>query len=227
MFTGIVQAIGTIKTIELRDKDACMVFSCGDLETAGLGNGDSIAVNGVCLTVTDIKNDRITVDVSGETLSCTTLSGIQCGDPVNLEKSLLPTTALGGHFVSGHVDGVGIIEDIADEGRSVLMRIKAPVPLEKYIAPKGSICVDGVSLTVNRIRGDQFDVNIIPHTRTATILGEYKVGTRVNLEVDIIARYIERLLNAGHEHQQPGLTIPRAFLVEHGYIKKPDANGEV
>jgi riboflavin synthase len=225
MFTGIVQAMGKIEAIEPQDRDMRIFLSCGELETADFKRGDSIAVNGVCLTIADICDAGIKVDVSEETLLCTTLSGIQRGDSVNLEKALLPSTPLGGHFVSGHVDGVGIVDDIRDEGRSVCLRIAVPVQLAKYIAPKGSISVDGVSLTVNRIKGDKFDVNIIPHTRAVTILGEYTAGTRVNIEVDIIARYIERLLNAGHQ-QQSESTIPRAFLAEHGYINKPGSNSE-
>jgi riboflavin synthase len=224
MFTGIVQATGKIEAIEPQDTDMRMVFSCGGLETNDLENGASIAVNGVCLTVTDISNARITVDISGETLSCTTFAKLQPGQHINVEKSLLPTTPLSGHFVSGHVDGVGVVREIADEGRSVRMRIAVPIHLAKYIVPKGSVCVDGVSLTVNHIKGDEFDVNIIPHTQTVTIFGEYTAGTRVNIEVDIIARYLERLLNAGNEQEKSASTITEAFLVEHGYIKKPGTN---
>jgi len=224
MFTGIIEATGKIEAIEPLEKDVRIIFSCGELETAGLKNGDSIAVNGVCLTITDSGAGRMTVDVSAETLSCTTLSGIQCGHRINLEKALLPTTPLSGHFVSGHIDGVGIINSLMVEGRSVRMSIAVPEHLAVYIAPKGSVCVDGVSLTVNQVRGNEFEVNIIPHTLTVTILGEYTSGTRVNIEVDIIARYLERLLNAGYNQEKSVSTITQAFLVEHGYIKKTDTN---
>jgi len=224
MFTGIIEAIGKIEAVEVFDNDMRLVFSCGDMKLAVLENGDSIAINGVCLTITDLSTGKITVDVSGETLSCTTLSAIQCGQLVNLERSLLPTTPLGGHFVSGHVDGIGIINSIVHEGRSLRLRIAVPELLAKYIAPKGSICVDGVSLTVNHVEGNEFEVNIIPHTLTATILGEYMSGSQVNIEVDIIARYLERLLNAGYNQEKPVSTLTRSFLAEHGYIKKQDTN---
>lgn len=224
MFTGIIQAIGVIEAIEPQDKDMRMVFSCGDLDMAGLDKGDSIAVNGVCLTVTDINDGKISADVSGETLTCTAFSDIRRGHHINLEKALLPATPLSGHFVSGHVDGVGVINDMTDDGRSVRMRIAVPQDLGKYIATKGSVCVDGVSLTVNHIVGVEFDVNIIPHTRTATIFGEYTTGRRVNIEVDIIARYLERLLDARQEQQKPVSNITETFLIEHGYINKPQTN---
>lgn len=222
MFTGIVQALGTIEAIETQQQAVRMLISCGGLDCADLINGDSIAVNGVCLTIADSDEHGIHVDISAETLSCTTLSGLEPGYHVNLEKALLPTMPIGGHFVSGHVDDVGVVNDIVDEGRSVRMRIAIPVRLARYIAPKGSVCVDGVSLTVNDVRDSEFTVNIIPHTRTSTILGEYTSGTTVNIEVDLIARYLERLLDAAHEREHPESTITQAFLVEHGYIKKPD-----
>lgn len=222
MFTGIVQATGKIEVVDLQAGEACIRFSCGELQTSSLAPGDSIAVNGVCLTIRDISGGNITVDVSAQTLSCTTLATIQQGAHINLEKSLLPTTPLSGHFVSGHVDGVGVINSIIDEGGSVRMRIAIPARLARYIAMKGSVCVDGVSLTVNQIQDLEFDVNIIPHTREVTILDEYEVGTRVNIEVDIIARYLERLLNSATEQDEPESKINRAFLAEYGYIKTPD-----
>ena len=224
MFTGIVQAIGKIEAIEPQDRDMRIFFSCGDLDKAGLDKGDSIAVNGVCLTVTDINDGKIAADVSGQTLACTTFSDIGRGHRINLEKALLPATPLSGHFVSGHVDGVGIINALTDDGRSVRMRVTVPQDLGKYIATKGSVCIDGVSLTVNHIAGVDFDVNIIPHTRTATIIGEYTIGRRVNIEVDVIARYVERLLSAGQGQEKPPSTITHAFLMEHGYINKPQTN---
>jgi riboflavin synthase len=224
MFTGIVQAMGKIEAIDSQAGDACIRFSCGELQTSSLAPGDSISMNGVCLTIRDINAGSITVDVSAQTLACTTLATVRQGGYINLEKALLPTTPLSGHFVSGHVDGVGVINSIVDEGRSVRMRIAIPVQLARYIAMKGSVCVDGVSLTVNRIQGLEFDVNIIPHTREVTILGEYEVGTRVNIEVDIIARYLERLLSSATEQDKPESRVNRDFLAEHGYINTQENN---
>ena len=188
MFTGIIQALGKIEAIERGAGDLRMAFSCGVLEIAALARGDSIAVNGVCLTVTDNTGGNISVDVSGETLACTTLADMQRGDALNLEKALLPATSLSGHFVSGHVDGIGTVNAVTEVGRSLRVSIRVPDHLARYIAAKGSVSVDGVSLTVNNVHGSVFDVNIIPHTRTVTILGDYKAGTHVNIEVDIIAR---------------------------------------
>ena len=224
MFTGIVQALGKMVAIEQRPGDVRMIFSCGGLETSDLARGDSIAVNGVCLTVTEIADGKISVDVSGETLACTTLADMQSGDPLNIEKALLPTTPLSGHFVSGHVDGVGIVKEVREDGNSIRLCIEVPVHLARYIATKGSVSVDGVSLTVNKILGSEFDVNIIPHTRSVTILGEYTAGTRVNIEVDIIARYLERLLNTATERDRSTSTVTRAFLIEHGYINDTTAD---
>ncbi len=196
MFTGIIQAIGRLEASEIRGGDRRMVFSTGELATAGLKSGDSIAVNGACLTAVALEDHGFTADVSTETLSLTTLGALSSGDPVNLEPALSAGQALGGHLVSGHVDGVGEVLSQRDDGRSVRFAIGVPPALARYIAVKGSVCVDGVSLTVNEVDDDQFGVNIVPHTLSHTIFGKYRAGTRVNLEVDMIARYLERLLEA-------------------------------
>lgn len=196
MFTGLVQAVGTILRIESCGDDARLLVAGGELDLGSLGIGASVSVNGACLTAAVLHDDGFWADVSGETLSCTTLGELHAGSRVNLETSLTPTTALGGHLVTGHVDGVGTVHERRDDGRSQRFRIAAPGDLARYIAAKGSICVDGTSLTVNAVDGPQFEVNIVPHTLDATIMGEYEVGRRVNLEVDIIARYLERLMSA-------------------------------
>ena len=185
--------------------------------------GDSIAVNGVCLTATSFADGGFWVDISGETLARTTFGEIAVGSKVNLEQSLTPTTRLGGHLVSGHVDGIGTVVSCWDQGRSLRFVIQAPSTLAKYIAEKGSMCVDGVSLTVNKVNGAYFDLNIVPHTLQETTLGELVAGSHVNLEVDILARYLERLLLGGNAAQPTSLPqsagITQGFLVEHGFIK--------
>jgi riboflavin synthase len=179
--------------------------------------GDSIAVSGVCLTVIDFTTQEFSADVSNETLSRTTLGGLKPGARVNLEKALTPTTRLGGHLVSGHVDGVGKVLERTHDARSVRFRIEAPAALAKYIARKGSICVDGVSLTVNAVMGAVFELNIVPHTLAETTLDEYAAGRRVNLEVDLIARYLERLLLGDQAATSAG-GITRELLQQHGFV---------
>jgi riboflavin synthase len=221
MFTGLIQAIGKISAIEKSGSDQRIEIYSDKLDFANVDIGHSIAVNGVCLTVTGLHDHRFSVDVSGETLSCTTLGERGIGHEVNLEQSLTPSSRLGGHFVSGHVDGVGSIEARCEEGRSIRFTVLAPGSLARYIAGKGSICVDGVSLTVNHVSGQKFDVNIIPHTIQETIIKYYKPGTRVNLEVDLIARYLERLLlgeRAAENTHAGGITWE--FLSSHGYLKR-------
>jgi riboflavin synthase len=227
MFTGIIQSIGTITAVDAQGADARVHVATGKLDLAHAQVGDSIAVNGVCLTATAFVNNGFWADVSGETLARTTFGEIAVGCKVNLEQSLTPTTRLGGHLVSGHVDGVGTVINCRDQGRSLRFVIQVPPTLAKYIAEKGSICVEGVSLTVNKVDGASFDLNIVPHTLQETTLGEWVVGSRVNLEVDILARYLERLLlgeDAAQsrspvpvERQSAGIT--HGFLVEHGFIK--------
>jgi len=169
----------------------------GDLAVSDIALGDSVAISGVCLTAVAFGTNSFKADVSAETLSVTTLGDLAAGDPLNLELALTPTTRLGGHMVSGHVDGVGQVIERYQDGRSERINIEAPAALSRYIAAKGSICVDGVSLTVNEVSGDRFGVNIIPHTVEQTNLGRCQPGVRVNLEIDVIARYLERLLSAG------------------------------
>ena len=194
MFTGIIQAIGRIAAIESGEEDIRLHIETGKLPLAGVSLGDSIATSGVCLTVTELPGDGFWADVSPETLSLTTLGGKGIGDAVNLETSLTLQTALGGHLVSGHVDGVGHIERIVEDARFWRVTIAAPENLARYIAMKGSICVDGTSLTVNQVDGANFELTIIPQTWEETVFSKYQVGSPVNLEVDVIARYLERLM---------------------------------
>ena len=194
MFTGIIQDVGRIATRTVRGDDAHLTIAVDRLELSKMAAGDSICVQGVCLTVTALASGAFEADVSRETLSLTTLGAVQCGTPVNLEPALRAGDPLGGHLVSGHVDGVGEVTAISEDGRSLRVTIAAPPALGRYLTRKGSVTVDGVSLTVNEADGAGFGVNLIPHTRAATTLGRLAVGTRVNLEVDQMARYLERLL---------------------------------
>jgi riboflavin synthase len=194
MFTGIVQAVGCIATREARGADARLEIDATTLDLGDVVIGDSIAVAGVCLTAVALDGTRFTADVSTETLARTTLGSLALGDPVNLEKSLRLAGGLGGHLVSGHVDGIGLIVSIDDDGASQRWTFSAPIALLRYIAAKGSICVDGASLTVNTVDGDSFGVTLIPHTLAVTTFGARKPGDAVNLEVDLVARYVERLL---------------------------------
>lgn len=220
MFTGIIQAVGTIAALEPKGADLRARIQTGKLDLSDVELGDSIAVSGVCLTAVELPGDGFWADVSGETLARTIFGDFKVGTRVNLEKALTPTTRLGGHLVSGHVDGVGEVLERRDDGRSVQFRIKAPAELAKYIAEKGSISVDGVSLTVNGVDGAMFDLNIVPHTLVETTIGDFKAGRRVNLEVDIIARHLERLL-LGERAAEPGAKsgITLAMLAEHGFLK--------
>lgn len=218
MFTGIIQAVGTVAAVDPKGADVRLRLLTGKLDLTDVRLGDSIAVNGVCLTAVELPGDGFWADVSGETLARTNFSDLRVGNEVNLEKALTPSSRLGGHLVSGHVDGVGSVTDRHDDGRSVRFRIKAPDALAKYIAEKGSICVDGISLTVNTVEGAEFELNIVPHTLQETTMGEFKTGRRVNLEVDVIARYLERLL-LGEKAAQPGSGLTEAFLAEHGFLR--------
>lgn len=193
MFTGIVQAVGRIARREERGGDARIVIDAGALDLADVALGDSIAVAGVCLTAVALDGAQFAADVSAETLRLTTLGALAAGDAVNLEKSLRLADRLGGHLVSGHVDGVGAVAAVHDDGGSQRWTFRAPAALARYIAVKGSICVDGTSLTVNEVSADTFGVTLIPHTLAATTFGARKAGDAVNLEVDLVARYVERL----------------------------------
>lgn len=194
MFTGIVQGVGRVADVEAIGGDLRLRIDAGPVSLAGVGIGDSIAVNGACLTAVELGGGGFAADVSRETLSLTTLGELAAGSPVNLENALRAGQALGGHYVSGHVDGVGQVLSRRDDARSVRIEFEVPPGLGRYVARKGSICIDGVSLTVNSASGTRFDVNLVPHTLEVTTLGRLAAGTRVNLEVDIIARYLERLL---------------------------------
>lgn len=195
MFTGIVQGVGTVRTLEPRGGDVTIVLDTGSVALDGIELGGSIAVSGVCLTATRFDRSSFAADVSRETLTLTTLGQCQVGTRVNLEKALLAGQALGGHYVTGHVDGVGEVVSRHDDARSVRMEFRVPPELARYVARKGSICIDGVSLTVNGATRDRFDVNLVPHTLEVTTLGRLQAGSRVNLEVDIIARYVERMMH--------------------------------
>ena len=195
MFTGIIQAKGSIHEVHSSEKGAVLVINSNGLDLTDSNVGDSIAVNGVCLTATELKKNSFTADVSQETLSCTTFSELTKGQHVNLEKSLRLNQGIDGHLVSGHVDGIGEVDSVYTEGVSTRLKIKAMSDLMKYIAKKGSICINGVSLTVNSVDGNIFDVNIVPHTFSATTLGSLNEKSKVNLEIDIIARHVEQLIN--------------------------------
>jgi riboflavin synthase len=218
MFTGIIEAVGEIAAIEMKGGDARVRVETGRLDMGDVTLGDSIAVNGVCLTAIEKSASGFAADVSGETLSRTTFGRLKAGSRVNLERALTPTTRLGGHLVSGHVDGVGKVLSRHGDARSVRFRIEAPAALAKYIAEKGSICVDGVSLTVNAVDGAAFELNIVPHTLAETTMEEFQPGRAVNLEVDLLARYLERLL-LGEQAAQPGAGISMEFLARHGFVK--------
>jgi riboflavin synthase len=195
MFTGIIQAKGRVKDITHSDKGALFVFESDSLDMSSVSIGDSIAVNGVCLTVIDFRDSNFSADVSQETLDCSIFDKLQIGQNVNLEKSLRLNQGIDGHLVSGHVDGIGKIDSITSEGESTRINIEIDQSLEKYVAKKGSICINGVSLTVNSIENNIIGINIVPHTFTLTTFGELEVGARVNIEIDIIARHLEKLLN--------------------------------
>lgn len=217
MFTGIIQAMGEVRRLERRGGDVRLHICSGKLCMEDVRHGDSIATNGVCLTVVERGVDWYAADVSLETLRLTTLGSLRPGARVNLEKALEAGGRLGGHIVSGHVDGIGEIVDVQPDARSLRYRVRAPDALARYIAHKGSICVDGVSLTVNGVSGAVFELNIIPVTASETLFGSYAAGTRVNLEVDVIARYLERLL-LGEAAARPGTGgLTREFLLRNGF----------
>lgn len=198
MFTGIIQATGRVTRSEPRGGDLRLGIVAPDLDTSDVAPGDSLAVSGCCLTVVAHEGDTLAFDVSNESLALTTLGDLGVGDRVNLEKALRLSDRLGGHLVSGHVDGVGHIVSIEPDARSQRWIIEAPSELARYIAAKGSVCVEGVSLTVNTVEGTHFGVNLIPHTVEQTTFGDRRVGDRVNLEIDMLARYVERLRSCDH-----------------------------
>lgn len=219
MFTGIIQAIGKVTELEARGGDVRISLNSGKLSMAEASLGDSIAVNGVCLTVVEKSAKGFVADVSNETLSRTTLNSLNSGSAVNLEMALTPTTRLGGHLVSGHVDGQGEVLKCWSDGRSEKFHIQAPDQLAKYIAEKGSICVDGISLTVNKVEGAVFELNIVPHTLEETTMNEFQAGRKVNLEVDIIARYLERLILGDKAADPKTGGISMELLQQQGFVK--------
>ena len=219
MFTGIIESLGCIERVESRGKDLVLSIHSGKLDLSDVRLGDSIAVNGVCLTVTSLADNGFTADVSAESLANTHIKHYSAGTNVNLEKALTLATRLGGHMVSGHVDGVGTVIEKTNDGRSIRFDIECPSSLGKYIANKGSITVDGVSLTVTGCANNSFSLNIVPHTVAETTIQTYQKGQAVHVEVDLIARYTERLLEAKVEEQsRSGSKLSQNFLSEHGFI---------
>jgi len=220
MFTGIIEAIGEVVELQQRGGDVRLRIRTGKLDLSDVAMGDSIAVNGVCLTAVDLPGDGFVADVSRETLSLTGLGQLKPGSAVNLEKALTLAARLGGHLVSGHVDGLGTVIDRHDDARSVRFTIEAPEDLARYIAHKGSITVDGTSLTVNAVNGRRFELNIVPHTLQETIMDRYAPGRRVNLEVDLIARYLERLLLGERAAQPDAGGVDLALLARAGFVER-------
>ena len=218
MFTGIIQAIGTIRALSPKGGDVRVYVETGKLDLGDVKLGDSIAVNGVCLTAVELPGNGFWADVSRETLACSAFIDLKIGSKVNLEKALTPTSRLGGHLVSGHVDGVGEVISREDNARAVQFKIRAPRELAKYIALKGSITVDGTSLTVNGVNGAEFELTIVPHTLGETVMADYHAGRQVNLEVDLLARYLERLLLGDKAAEPKASGLTEGFLAENGYL---------
>ncbi len=219
MFTGIIEAVGKVASLVQKNNEWRLTVDSGCLDLSDVKPGDSIAVSGACLTVVALDDRGFEADVSNETMSLTSLGLLGKGSAVNLEKSLTLSSRLGGHLVSGHVDGLGELESQEPDGRSWRLGFKAPDQLARYIATKGSICIDGTSLTINSVEGARFTVNIIPHTQQETVIRHYRPGTRVNLEVDLVSRYLERLL-LGSAAADPGRNskaLTREFLTGHGF----------
>lgn len=219
MFTGIIESVGHIESMSRKGDDMRVTLNVGKLDMSDVQLGDSIATNGVCLTVVEYNQHTYVADVSMETIKRTGFAAYKAGDSVNLEKALMASSRLGGHIVSGHVDGVGEIKEIIDYGQTWEVWVQAPDDLARYIAQKGSITVDGVSLTVNDIDGAAFKLTLVPHTLKETIIQHYKAGTKVNLEVDVIARYLERLMLGEKAAVSTSSDINMRFLAENGYLK--------
>lgn len=222
MFTGIIEAVGEIADKQMTGGDMRLYVRTGGLDLSDVKLGDSIATNGVCLTAVELPGDGFVADLSRETLAHTCFEELEPGAPVNLEKALRPDSRLGGHIVTGHVDAVGRIVACVNDARSVRIQVQMPPSIQRYVAARGSITVDGVSLTVNSLEADSFWLNIVPHTAQETIIDRYSAGRRVHLEVDIIARYLERLVGASAP-QEPdetagGLTL--AMLAQHGFMRR-------
>jgi len=219
VFTGLIEGVGRVLAIEPRGGDARLRIEVGSLPFADVAIGESIAVNGVCLTVVEFDAASFAADASTETLALTTLGELAVDRALNLDRAMRPTDRLGGHLVSGHVDGVGCVQQVWPDARAQRWRFLAPAPLLRYIAVKGSICVDGVSLTVNRCEKTRFYVNMIPHTADATTLGRKRAGETVNIETDIIGKYVERLAAPYTGTAPAGGGLSRDLLSRHGFIK--------
>ena len=219
MFTGIIESLGKVESIQNVGGDVRLRIQT-DLDMSDVHLGDSIATNGICLTVIDFGSNWYAADVSRESLNRTTLEHWKAGQAVNVEKAMLPTTRFGGHIVSGHVDAVGEITQVRSDARSIYFEVTAPKEIARYLAEKGSVTVDGISLTINHLRGNVLSLNLIPHTAERTNIGTWKAGAKVNLEVDVLARYIERLLlgdKAAETTEQSKMCLD--FLAENGFLK--------
>jgi riboflavin synthase len=219
MFTGIIEAVGQITNIQVNAQGARISVSTGQLDMHDVKLGDSIATIGICLTVIAFDSNTFSADVSNETLKRTGFVHYKAGQKVNLEKAMLPTTRFGGHMVSGHVDALSEIKSIEKDGNSIHYWVEMGSDVASYIAEKGSITIDGVSLTVNALSDNQFRLTIVPHTTQETIISSYKVGTKVNVEVDLIARYIERLLTNKTAEKNQQLGVTQELLARNGFIK--------
>lgn len=219
MFTGIIESLGKVESVQSVGGDVRLRIGT-ELDMSDVHLGDSIATNGICLTVIEWGENWYAADVSRESLNRTTLGTWNVGQRVNVEKAMLPTTRFGGHIVSGHVDAVGEITVVREDARSIYYEVTAPAEIAKYLAEKGSVTVDGISLTINHLRGNIISLNLIPHTADRTNIGTWKTGVKVNLEVDVLARYIERLMlgdQAADTQQTSKLSM--AFLAENGFLK--------
>lgn len=218
MFTGIIEAVGTLRKLERKGDDIRLTVASGKLDLSDVRLGDSIATNGVCLTVVQQLADGYVADVSAETVSLTGFANYKVGTKVNLEKAVTPTTRLGGHMVSGHVDGIATVEQRLARGQAIEFWLAAPAELARYIAHKGSITIDGVSLTVNEVDGHRFRLTIVPHTAGETTLVDLKAGDKVNIEVDLIARYLERLMRLDTKETQGG-GVTMEMLARAGFVR--------
>ena len=215
MFTGIIESIGKVLNLERIQDEWRLTLETGDLSLDDVKLGNSIAVSGCCLTVVQLTGSGFAADVSNETRRCTTLADFKPGTKVNLEKAMKATDRFGGHIVSGHVDGVGELVSSEIEGKSRKLTFSMPEGLRRYVATKGSICIDGTSLTVNQVEGNTFSINVIPHTQEMTVSGTYERGQRVNLEVDLVARYLEKLFSNEHSDKRGGVSV--SMLEQHGF----------
>lgn len=217
MFTGIIEATGEITAVTRSGQDVQLTIYSSSLDFSDVKLGDSIASNGVCLTVTALGSHSFSADVSGETLSRTLFGHYQTGQRINLEKALLPTTRLGGHLVSGHVDGIATVSKIAKTGQSWQIYLQSPAALSRYIAEKGSVTIDGVSLTVNELTPEGFRLTIVPHTARETTISQLQAGSKVHLEVDVLARYLERLM-LGQQEAAPASNVTLNLLQQSGFL---------